>query len=196
MSLHHLAIMTKPSLSCLLCFLCMMAIPIFPFLKFKEFLIYLYTKGLGPFVTYSGKLSREPFFRGFRTMRVFSAKFCGRGVQFGGVTVLRACAVICLANHLALTAWGRKSLLKFFKPNNPNLPKPEGCLATVTPSSSIVAATREVKKVNLQNRQQGAEPTNTSLSRWHGRICPVAAFHNIFVHVVTPHDGLYRVGAA
>ena len=42
MSLHHLAIMTKPSLSCLLCFLCMLAIPIFPFLKFKEFLIYLY----------------------------------------------------------------------------------------------------------------------------------------------------------
>ena len=31
MSLHHLAIMTKPSLSCLLC---MLAIPIFPFLKF------------------------------------------------------------------------------------------------------------------------------------------------------------------
>ena len=42
MSLHHLAIMTKPSLSCLLCFLCMLAIPIFPFLKVKEFLIYLY----------------------------------------------------------------------------------------------------------------------------------------------------------
>ena len=34
MSLHHLAIMTKPFLSCLLCFLCMLAIPIFPFLKF------------------------------------------------------------------------------------------------------------------------------------------------------------------
>ena len=45
MSLHHLAIMTKPSLSCLLCFLCMLAIPIFPFLKFEEFLIYLYHKG-------------------------------------------------------------------------------------------------------------------------------------------------------
>ena len=42
MSLHHLAIMTKPSLSCLLCFLCMLAIPIFPFLKFKEFLNELY----------------------------------------------------------------------------------------------------------------------------------------------------------
>ena len=41
MSLHHLAIMTKPSLSCLLCFLCMLAIPIFPFLKVEEFLIYL-----------------------------------------------------------------------------------------------------------------------------------------------------------
>ena len=41
MSLHHLAIMTKPSLSCLLCFLCMLAIPIFPFFKFEEFLIYL-----------------------------------------------------------------------------------------------------------------------------------------------------------
>ena len=27
MSLHHLAIVTKPSLSCLLCFLCMLAIP-------------------------------------------------------------------------------------------------------------------------------------------------------------------------
>ena len=37
-SLHHLAIGTKPSLSCLLCFLCMLAIPIFPFL---EFLVYL-----------------------------------------------------------------------------------------------------------------------------------------------------------
>ena len=35
MSLHHLAIMTKPSLSCLLCFLCMLAIPIFPFLRFE-----------------------------------------------------------------------------------------------------------------------------------------------------------------
>ena len=42
MSLHHLPIMTKPSLSCLLCFLCMSAIPIFPFLKCEEFLIYLY----------------------------------------------------------------------------------------------------------------------------------------------------------
>ena len=30
MSQHHLAIMTKPSLSCLFCFLCMLAIPIFP----------------------------------------------------------------------------------------------------------------------------------------------------------------------
>ena len=38
-SLHHLAIITKRSLSCLLC---MLAIPIFPFLKVKEFLIYLY----------------------------------------------------------------------------------------------------------------------------------------------------------
>ena len=38
---HHLVIMNKPSLSCLLCFLCMLAIPIFPFLKFEEFLIYL-----------------------------------------------------------------------------------------------------------------------------------------------------------
>ena len=38
MSLHHLVIMTKPSLSCLLCFLRMLAIPIFPFLKFEEFL--------------------------------------------------------------------------------------------------------------------------------------------------------------
>ena len=42
MSQHHLAIMTKPSLSCLLCFLCTLAIPIFPFLKVEEFLIYLY----------------------------------------------------------------------------------------------------------------------------------------------------------
>ena len=41
MSLHHLVIMTKPSLSCLPCFLCMLAIPIFPFLKVEEFLIYL-----------------------------------------------------------------------------------------------------------------------------------------------------------
>ena len=40
MSLHHLAITTEPSLSCLLCFLCMLAIPIYPF-KFEEFLIYL-----------------------------------------------------------------------------------------------------------------------------------------------------------
>ena len=39
MSLHHLAIMTKPSLSCLLCFLCMLAIPIFPFLKFEDLLV-------------------------------------------------------------------------------------------------------------------------------------------------------------
>ena len=42
MSLHHLVIMTKSSLSCLPCFLCMLAIPIFPFLKFEEFLIYLF----------------------------------------------------------------------------------------------------------------------------------------------------------
>ena len=48
MSLHHLAIMTKPSLSCLLCFLCMLAIPIFPFLKFEEFLIYLLYRALFP----------------------------------------------------------------------------------------------------------------------------------------------------
>ena len=39
------------------------------------------------------------------------------------------------------------SLLKFFKPSNSNLPQPEGCLATVMPSSSIMAANREVKKV-------------------------------------------------
>ena len=40
----------------------------------------------------------------------------------------------------------RMSLLKFFKPSNSSLPKPEGRLATV-PSSSIAAANREVKKV-------------------------------------------------
>ena len=40
-SLHHLAILTEPSLSFLLCFLCMLTIPIFPFLKLEEFLIYL-----------------------------------------------------------------------------------------------------------------------------------------------------------
>ena len=39
------------------------------------------------------------------------------------------------------------SLLKFFKPSISNFPKPEGCFATVMPSSSIVAANREVKKV-------------------------------------------------
>ena len=36
MSLHHLAIMTEPSLSCLLCFLCMLAIPIYPFFKIRR----------------------------------------------------------------------------------------------------------------------------------------------------------------
>ena len=36
-SLHHLAIMTKPSLSCLLCFLCMLAIPIIPLFKMRRF---------------------------------------------------------------------------------------------------------------------------------------------------------------
>ena len=35
MSLHHLAVMTQPSLSRLLYFLCILAIPIFPFLKFE-----------------------------------------------------------------------------------------------------------------------------------------------------------------
>ena len=35
MSLHHLAIMTKPSPSCLLCFLCVLAIPFFDLLSNK-----------------------------------------------------------------------------------------------------------------------------------------------------------------
>jgi hypothetical protein len=39
------------------------------------------------------------------------------------------------------------SLLKYFQPSCSNLPKPEGCLATVMPSSSIVAANKEVNEV-------------------------------------------------
>ena len=60
MSLHHLAIMTEPSLSCLLCFLCMLAIPIFPFLKFEEFLIYLYNYRLNNFDFNYTETSKPP----------------------------------------------------------------------------------------------------------------------------------------
>ena len=40
---HHLAIMTQPSLSCLLYILCMLAIPIYPFLKLKDFFDLLFS---------------------------------------------------------------------------------------------------------------------------------------------------------
>ena len=39
MSLHHLAIMTKPSLSCLLCFLCMLYIPLFKIRRIFDLLV-------------------------------------------------------------------------------------------------------------------------------------------------------------
>ena len=96
-------------------------------------------------VPYSGKLSREKTFADFAVLelsaKVFSAKFLGRGVLGVGrqANVLKSLM----------------SLLKYFQLSNLTLPKADGPLSQVIPSSSITAPNKAVKQVLDQSNKPG-----------------------------------------
>ena len=82
-------------------------------------------------IPYSGKLSREKTFADFAVLelsaKVFSAKFWGRGVLGGWASSQRVVKITVMP------------LLKYFQLSNSTLPKADGPLSQVIPSSSITA---------------------------------------------------------
>ena len=63
--------------------------------------------------------------------------------------------------------------------------KPEGCLSTVMPSSSIAAANKEVKQI--LDKAESDKPEKNSKRGVYEHLTPV--------DVVATNDGLYSVGA-
>ena len=90
-------------------------------------------------IPYSGKLSREKTFTNFTDLcsASFLCEFWGRSTQYMegifGAYTLKVPSFLCLIVM---------SLLKYFQTSS-SLPKSDGPLLTVVPSSSIVAVNRQ-----------------------------------------------------